>query len=81
MAAVVISIIAIIALAATNIYTLYTNHKESIAWQNERKDLYDRIMSKDLQEYKWLTEEVKIYEPVSKSDNDLYEQEQEEKDR
>lgn len=71
----IVTIAALIALTGINIYTLHSHGKQAQEWQNERKDLYDRIMSKDLQEYKWNTEEVKIYAPVSKDDNELYEQE------
>lgn len=68
----------IIALAGINIYMLYTHHKQSQEWKQERKDLYDRIMSKDLQEYKFNTEETKLYAPVSQDDHELYEREIEE---
>lgn len=75
MLTVIISAIAIIALATTNIYTLYTNHRESKAWQEERKDIYDRLMSKDLTEYKEQTAAPITYAAVSKDDDDLYRQE------
>lgn len=54
---------------------IYNHYKQTKDWQKERKDLYDRIMSKDLQEYKWNTEETKVYAPVSKDDSELYAQE------
>jgi hypothetical protein len=68
----------ILALSAVNIYALYTHQKEAKEWAKERKDLYDRIMSKDLQEYKWNTGEPIVYAPVSNDDKELYEREIEE---
>lgn len=67
----------VLALVAVNLYALYTHHKEAREWAKERKDLYDRIMSKDLREYKQETAEVKTYEPLDNSEEAEYYREQE----
>lgn len=56
------------------IYTLYKQTKD---WQQERKDLYDRIMSKDLREYKDAVEPIQIYKPVDHSEETEWIKEQE----
>lgn len=75
------TITALIALATINIYALHSHGKQSQEWQKERMDLYDRIMSKDLREYKDAVEPVKIYKPVDNSEEAEYLREQEEKMR
>jgi hypothetical protein len=71
------TITAIITLAVINIYALHSHGKQAQEWQKERKDLYDRIMSKDIQEYKDAVEPVKIYKPVDHSEEAEYLREQE----
>jgi hypothetical protein len=71
--------LAIVLLFITNLALLYSHHVQTREWQKERKDLYDRIMSKDLREYKAETEPVKIYKPVDNSEESEWEKEQESK--
>jgi hypothetical protein len=53
------------------------SHQERKQWAAERKDLYDRIMSKDLREYKTETSEPITYKPVDNSEEEEYRKEQE----
>lgn len=56
-------------------------NQERKNWSYERKDLYDRIQSGSLTEYKEATQEVKTFEPVVKSEEDEFWQEIEENKR
>jgi hypothetical protein len=69
--------IAIVAFFIINLALVYSHHIQTREWQKERKDLYDRIMSKDLREYKHETDPVKIYKPVDNSEEAEWEREQE----
>lgn len=73
--------LAIIALLAIFIAREYTHMKH-----DERRDvliseLTDKIKAKDLTEYKMLTEPTPVFEPVDRSDEDLYAMEIEEQKR
>jgi hypothetical protein len=69
--------IAIVALFIITLTLIYSSHLNNREWQKERKDLYDRIMSKDLREYKTETAEPIIYKPVDNSEEEEYRKEQE----
>jgi hypothetical protein len=56
-----------------------TTYNERKQWLLERRDLYDRIMSKDLKEYKQETAEPMTYKPVDNSEEAEWAREQEEK--
>lgn len=45
-----------LALMGAIIFMLILQHKERIRWQAERKDLYDRIMSGSVDEYRLIKE-------------------------
>lgn len=47
-------------------------YQERKQWAAERKDLYDRIMSKNIEEYKEYTQPIPVYEPVDNSEEAEY---------
>jgi hypothetical protein len=71
--------IAIVALFIITLTLIYSSHLQNREWQKERKDLYDRIMSKDLREYKDAVEPIQIYKPVDNSEEAEWIKEQEAK--
>ncbi len=75
------NVIAIIALFLIILILIVSQHLQSKEWQRERNDLYDRIMSKDLSEYKHETEPVKTYKPVDYTEEEEYHREQEARKR
>lgn len=60
---------------------LYAHQLERNNWSKERKELYDRIQSGTLSDYREQTQPARVYDPVSKSDEELYEMEIEENKR
>lgn len=54
---------------------LYYMHKQTKQHQDERKDLLDRVMSKDFTQYKEYTVEPVKYDPVDVSEEEEYNRE------
>lgn len=73
--------ISFIALAVLFMLTQLLHRQQTIMWARERKDLYDRIMSKDLKEYKDNTAEPVVYKPVDNTEESEWEREQIERKR
>jgi hypothetical protein len=73
--------ISFIALTVLFVLTQLFHKQQQNQWAKERKDLYDRIMSKDIKEYKDNTAQPVVYEPVDNTEEAEWEREQIERKR
>lgn len=62
----------IIVIAVIHLLTQILHLLQTRQWAKERQDLYDRIMSRDIVEYKEQTQTRPTLQPVSNDDGDLY---------
>lgn len=67
--------VTIIVIAVIHLLTQILHLLQTKQWARERQDLYDRIMSRDIVEYKEQTQSKPTLQPVSNDDHDLYEKE------
>lgn len=75
--------LALILIAFISYVVLSMQHQRILEeqWREERQDLLNRIMAKDIQEYKEVSSEPVEYEPVTVSEEDEYWMEIEEQKR
>ncbi|MEK3819678.1 hypothetical protein MKY20_11485 [Cytobacillus sp. FSL W8-0315] len=75
--------LALILIAFITYVVLSMQHQRSLEelWREERQDLLNRAMAKDIQEYKEMTAEPVKYEPVTVSEEKEYWMEVEENKR
>lgn len=71
----------LIAFIAYVVLSMQHQRQLEAQWREERQDLLDRAMAKDMQEYKEMTAEPVKYEPVVVSEEDEYWMEIEEQKR
>lgn len=66
--------------ATVTVFLIYTYKREQ-QFKEERQDMLDRLMAKDIAEYKEMTSEPVKYEPVTVTDETEYWNEIEEQKR
>jgi type III secretory pathway component EscR len=75
--------LALILIAFIMYVVLSMQHQRNLEeqWREERQDLLNRVMAKDIQEYKEVSSKPVEYEPVTVSEEDEYWMEIEEQKR